>query len=491
MKWYFCLNEHGMNGFAESMFAAVHSALQNTTLEPHFIYDGAPNEITRYLQRIGVTVHFHQNSFLDRINAAKAQQGFNPAHARGAYLRLDIPVIDQTDDFVLYTDVDVLFPRDPRVDMKPELFAAAPEYAMLSSGPVPNKHVLNSGVMVINLGAFRKRLAGLIDFAAKHDFYFHGDSGFYDQGAINKFFPGEWEALPQRLNWRPFSGHQELPEIIHFHGTKPYELPQLIAGGKGVREVAGRFYNLNKTNYLMAFGLYMRFQTPETQRILGEAFPKAQRLSVYRRGGDGLPYKNDLCQFIFNDQFIRASRFYGSPYLDEFSGIISKYAAGKSLFRMLEWGSGFTSLLAPMVLDSRGVDFRLESIDDNPRYQRDLAKFVYAPGRIEFRLEDLTGPGKSQADPELNYSTSPLRNREGYDFIFIDGRRRVECAYIAALVSSPETIVVIHDFRRGRYQPVLGLFEVVEETEQFRVMKLRKGVHEALKPGRAEISSLR
>ncbi len=32
MKWYFCLNEGGLPNFAEPMLAAVHSALQNTTL---------------------------------------------------------------------------------------------------------------------------------------------------------------------------------------------------------------------------------------------------------------------------------------------------------------------------------------------------------------------------------------------------------------------------------------------------------------------------
>ena len=94
MKWYFCLNEPGLLGFSEIILAAVHSALKHTTLRPHLVFDGPKNAITEYLTSIGVTVLYHRSSFSELIDKAKPQPGFSPGVARGAYLRLDIPLLE-------------------------------------------------------------------------------------------------------------------------------------------------------------------------------------------------------------------------------------------------------------------------------------------------------------------------------------------------------------------------------------------------------------
>src|SRR5215207_445590 len=80
----------------------------------------------------------------------------------------------------------------------------------------------------------------------------------------------------------------------------------------------------------------------------------------------------------------------------------------------------------------------------------------------------------SQSDPELAYSTSPLLLGEVFDFIYIGGRRRMECALTSALLAHEETIIVLHDYRRGRYQPIRALFDIVEDGVAFRVMKPRR-----------------
>jgi hypothetical protein len=51
------------------------------------------------------------------------------------------------------------------------------------------------------------------------------------------------------------------------------------------------------------------------------------------------------------------------------------------------------------------------------------------------------------------------------------------------MIARPTSIVVIHDYRRTRYQPVLALFELIEDGQQFRVLKPRVDVIEALRPG--------
>ena len=115
-----------MNGLGESILVATRSALSNTNLRPNLIYDGEPNVVTRYLERIGVTVHYHQNSFLSAISTAQSKAGFNPNIVRGAYLRYDIPLVDTSDDTVLYTDADVVFVKQPSCLDTPPILGAAP-----------------------------------------------------------------------------------------------------------------------------------------------------------------------------------------------------------------------------------------------------------------------------------------------------------------------------------------------------------------------------
>lgn len=86
---------------------------------------------------------------------------------------------------------------------------------------------------------------------------------------------------------------------------------------------------------------------------------------------------------------------------------------------------------------------------------------------------DLMGPKASDRDPELNFATFPLSLDAQFDMIFIDGRRRMECALTAAQLCRPDTVVALHDYRRARYQGVRLLFDIVEDGTQFRVMKLK------------------
>jgi hypothetical protein len=82
----------------------------------------------------------------------------------------------------------------------------------------------------------------------------------------------------------------------------------------------------------------------------------------------------------------------------------------------------------------------------------------------------VTGPCVDDRDTGLNYSTYPLSLGRQFDFIFIDGRRRMECAMMALLMARPDTIVAVHDYRRTRYQPVHAFYRIIEDGPQFRVM---------------------
>src|SRR5574344_431201 len=120
MKWYFASNDKSEE-FFPLIKAAVNSALENTTLKPYFIYDGKENELTQWLKNKGVEIVNHRVSFYDDLAKNYSQAAL--AVASGAFLRCDIPIIAQEDDFVLYTDCDILFLKEFDARVKPKYFA--------------------------------------------------------------------------------------------------------------------------------------------------------------------------------------------------------------------------------------------------------------------------------------------------------------------------------------------------------------------------------
>lgn len=215
MRWFFALNEASTSfwDYANLVQVAVHSARQNTYLKPVCLYDGTDNLLTAWLEKAGVTI-IRRRTFLQEWVTDL------PPIPRGAYLRLEIPAVCQEqgwdDAFVLYTDCDVMFRRDPAPSLQsltPKFFAAAPE-----SDPT-DFYNFNSGVMWINV-------AGL---AAEHEFLratikAHLDEATappYDQAALQRHFARRTDPLPVELNWKPYWGANDDVAILHFHGPKP------------------------------------------------------------------------------------------------------------------------------------------------------------------------------------------------------------------------------------------------------------------------------
>ena len=167
----------------------------------------------------------------------------------------------------------------------------------------------------------------------------------------------------------------------------------------------------------------------------------------------------------------RSANAFGADYLSEIRRVIDAHAHGNS-HTVLEWGMGNSTRFFLEERDALHLA-ALYSIDHHAEYFAALEKTLpkwdcfYA-----FRL-DLIGQMASDRDAGLNYSTFPLSLPTRFDVIYIDGRRRMECALAAAQLCSAHTIVFLHDYRRERYQGVRFLFDIVEDGPQFRVMKLK------------------
>lgn len=251
MKWYFALNAASIQHdpmYSNCVEAAVLSALQNTSLSPHFLFDGPACDFTDRLQRLGVTIIRRESSLADAIAAAKPDEPHWQQIARGAYLRLEIPAIDHESEYVLYTDCDVLFLREPTLEsVRPRLFAVAPEFAR---GDFEN---MNSGVMVMNLAGMRSVADEFAAFIRQGIGEFHA----FDQGALRLFFAGQYEPLPEVLNWKPYWGLNPEAEIIHFHGPKPPQVRKMLQDGQAAfPEILWNLLTWNRETYVQLEALW-------------------------------------------------------------------------------------------------------------------------------------------------------------------------------------------------------------------------------------------
>ena len=222
MIWYFALNEAGTKN-ATGAYArlAVLSARRFTDLEPHLLYLGRPNAETAWMERQGVRVVPVELRIADAIEAAVAARRY-PAGMEGHWLRTEIGFVETTDQFVLYTDCDVVFLAPVVLDAAhPVLLAAAPEFR-------PDAWAyFNSGVMLLNAPQLRARHPGL-EAHVRARLATQDCSGWHDQEATNEVFAAEWERLDPVLNWKPYWGPNRDVRILHFHGPKLHCLAQML-----------------------------------------------------------------------------------------------------------------------------------------------------------------------------------------------------------------------------------------------------------------------
>jgi hypothetical protein len=223
LKWYFAISEssigredHDWRGLIR---VAVESARQKTHLRPNMLYDGNPNDFTKELEQKDVNIIYHKVSFYDELEIySRSQSPVYLPTASGTFLRTDIPLIETDEEFVLYTDCDVMFLAEIPALRCQEPFAVAPESE-------PGSRIdINAGVMLMNLPLLRNSCSEFHDFIRNNLEKLHT----YDQTAYQIFYDGRLNNLEPWLNWRPYWGHNEGAVILHWHGPKPIAVRRLL-----------------------------------------------------------------------------------------------------------------------------------------------------------------------------------------------------------------------------------------------------------------------
>ena len=242
MKWYFCMETEGYGRYAAMIRAAVISCRQKTSLQPVCLwYDQngqLPPDIAQFFAQYDVKVLLREA----RVYRAAIDRNLTVDHyTSGVFLRFDIAEIEQDDEFILYTDCDIMFLNEIALDhVRPKFFAAGPEFYADYWG------YCNSGVMVMNIPEMRRTSEFLI--ASTLARMAAGFGCNHDQGELNAFYFEQWERLPLEYNWKPYWGVNEKAVVLHFHGPKPMDL-YALASGQRQDTLALRMINMNLEAY--------------------------------------------------------------------------------------------------------------------------------------------------------------------------------------------------------------------------------------------------
>jgi hypothetical protein len=243
MRWFTAINEDAprFHDYAEMLQVAVVTALERTALRPHVLYDGSTNSLTRWLRAHQVEVWPVRSRFYDQLSrlTSVTRHGSLGVGA-GALLRVELPTFARRhgvhDSYILYTDVDVMFSRDPVPLLRkyePRYFAVAPQ-----SGPTDG---LNSGVMLMNLPRLRQDGQLFRAYIERHLARFVQRA--WDQDAYDEFYSWAhppvrlrkltrrlgltravlWDSLPLELNWKAYWPRNDNAVVVHFHGPKPHD----------------------------------------------------------------------------------------------------------------------------------------------------------------------------------------------------------------------------------------------------------------------------
>ena len=271
MKWVFTIHEGSSvlnRRFLSSVKVAVTSARFRTSLIPICVTTSLPTStLSKWLVKNGVRVINHVpwwaeemkdriqglnalSASEERIRAAPSHLSNDPHAMIGTFLRVDIPILGFIDQFMLYTDVDVMFAKGVswlqvlgslktphhKNYAKPGSFGV-PEYfgASCETQKTTDPNNFNAGVMLMNMRNLRDTHDEFMKFIFKSP-DFNWKTGPGDQGAYKEFYRvrGTTQAtlLPFELNWKTYWEHSDDATLIHFHGPKCSDIMEYIKDNK-------------------------------------------------------------------------------------------------------------------------------------------------------------------------------------------------------------------------------------------------------------------
>jgi hypothetical protein len=256
MLWFAAMHESddqckfatsGQHAYNVDYSIALNSALKNAhdSLQPVLLLGrlGMENENSTEPKKFGMwakqrgvkVIYVPQLSFQDDVNSHLSEH-LRFEMLQGPFLRLDIPKFVKEHSLfempnlckhhVLYTDVDVIFANRITQQDVTNLSKLTGQ-AIVSYGREYSKlgHIVNTGVMVLNVEHFEQELPKMLQQARDEKVY-----PGHDQILINNYCEAndalkeKFQLLPMHYNWKAYWGLEPSAfsqvKIIHFHGPK-------------------------------------------------------------------------------------------------------------------------------------------------------------------------------------------------------------------------------------------------------------------------------
>ena len=227
MKCYICLTDSIVTrkDYLDLLKVMLISARKNTSLHLVCLYDGNTNDpVYNLLKEFNVEIILHQLPYKQELMEIYPREwmlqnlGKEIEYNRifGTFMRMEIPVVEKEEKYVLYSDIDVIFNADILLEELPHptYLAAAPEYER----NVEDMEYFNAGVLVMNIQGMKEKYE---EFILKMKNRERNISGLFDQGYLNELCFKDMELLPIEYNWKPYWGINDKAKLIHFHGMKP------------------------------------------------------------------------------------------------------------------------------------------------------------------------------------------------------------------------------------------------------------------------------
>lgn len=130
--------------------------------------------------------------------------------------------------------------------------------------------------------------------------------------------------------------------------------------------------------------------------------------------------------------------------------------------RYFEWGSGFTTRV------SDGICARVTSVEGSEEWHTQMISSHAWKPTTELKYVDIGPTGLFSMPKDKSRGSSYIhamdREEGAFDVVLVDGRFRVACAAAAYEHLAPHHAVLVHDFERLHYRPLLRIYDVVNIT---------------------------
>jgi hypothetical protein len=161
-------------------------------------------------------------------------------------------------------------------------------------------------------------------------------------------------------------------------------------------------------------------------------------------------YREKMARY---DKVIHMKPLMNKREIAYFKKFLLQYGREGRTVRVLEWGSGGSTVYYTLFLRKHKIPYLWRSIEYNKGWYEKVRDMVKDDPSTKIELFDVENNALRQRTLPMNeYVDFPRTLNEKFDLIFVDGRKRRRCVLLARELISPDGVVLLHDAQRRHYQ---------------------------------------